>query len=331
MKIRFTSNRPRFRLHALMVFLALGGFGSVAHGDEAARQMADGRLDWVQIDGGMRSDWASPPCMRYEADFVPSPRVSSEQRATWFWLEMDRIWKRSMQRSRESVAAADFDAYLQALLRVADEPAARENDDKISDALNRLHSLQCRARLGSVGEQRVLDKLKSSSDPLLRSYAEGRQREMDMREHPLELQLTLMDGSILDVASLRGKVLLIDFWSVNCTPCLNALPEIRRIHTLYHDEGFEVIGVCLGMENSPAKVQALLQRMNISWPNAWESWGISPLRRRFGIFSVPVYFLLDQSGRLVGTDFSGSEGRARLELEVRRLLREPADASRTGL
>src|SRR6476659_1884569 len=59
----------------------------------------------------------------------------------------------------------------------------------------------------------------------------------------LELRVTAIDGSEIDLSKLRGKVVLLDFWATRCPPCVEELPKILAIYNKFHEKGLEIIGI----------------------------------------------------------------------------------------
>src|SRR5262249_34417401 len=52
-----------------------------------------------------------------------------------------------------------------------------------------------------------------------------------------------IDGETLDLSAMRGKVVLVDFWSTSCPPCVASMPKLKRLHEELHGEGLEIVGV----------------------------------------------------------------------------------------
>ncbi len=163
----------------------------------------------------------------------------------------------------------------------------------------------------------------------VRQMAAGRLRAIEARRIPLELAFTAADGRAVDLAKLRGKVVLIDFWATWCVPCLKEMPNVRAAYQKYHDKGFEVIGIAFEKAPSPRAVpmertaEQLVQfaRENaMPWPHHYDGkYWENEFGRRFSIKELPTAFLLGQDGRLVTTDTHGDK----LDVAVRRLLAAP--------
>jgi len=58
-----------------------------------------------------------------------------------------------------------------------------------------------------------------------------------------------ISGEAIKLSDLRGKVVLLDFWAVDCDPCIRSFPELRELHEKYHDKGLEIVGVTMYLRN----------------------------------------------------------------------------------
>ena len=86
----------------------------------------------------------------------------------------------------------------------------------------------------------------------------------------------------LTLASLRGKVVLVNFWTYGCVNCVNTLPHVTQLYSKYKDKGFVVVGIHtpeFPFEHSSNNVQAALKRHGITYPVAqdnrsatWNAW-----------------------------------------------------------
>ena len=73
----------------------------------------------------------------------------------------------------------------------------------------------------------------------------------------------------LNIAGLRGKVVLVDFWTYGCVNCVNTLPHVTELYAKYKDRGLVVVGIHtpeFPFERSASNVQAALKRHGITYP-----------------------------------------------------------------
>lgn len=124
----------------------------------------------------------------------------------------------------------------------------------------------------------------------------------------------------LSLDALRGKVVLVDFWTFDCVNCLNTLPHVKAWHEKYKDQGLVVVGVHTpeyAYEKSNANVQAAVKRLQIPYAvaqdNQYATWNA------FDNHFWPALYLIDAQGRVVYSHFG--EGRyAQTEEKIRQLL-----------
>jgi thiol-disulfide isomerase/thioredoxin len=129
--------------------------------------------------------------------------------------------------------------------------------------------------------------------------------------------------TVLDMAELHGKVVLLDIWSLGCSSCIAAMPGIRKVYEKYRDQGFEVVGLCL-VGNDKDEMTRVRNTLQKAGGDAWQNTFIAgdeldAFSRKYSIRSVPVTWLLDRSGKLVTANL-GYGDKSVLEEEVRRLL-----------
>jgi thiol-disulfide isomerase/thioredoxin len=134
--------------------------------------------------------------------------------------------------------------------------------------------------------------------------------------------LNTPDGAPVDLKSLRGKVVLIDFWAYSCINCQRAIPHVVGWYKAYHDKGFEVIGVHTpeyAFEKVQSNVASGAKDLDITYPiamdNAYSTW--TNYRNRYW----PAEYLIDQQGTVRHIKFGEGDydGTERL---IRQLLSE---------
>ncbi len=100
------------------------------------------------------------------------------------------------------------------------------------------------------------------------------------------------DGDTVSLRSLRGRVVLLDFWYSTCGPCVMAFPSLQRIHERFADRGVTVLGVnCKEPdENNPA---GFLKRRNVTYSTLLHGDDVATAYRVGGF---PTLFIIDRSG-----------------------------------
>jgi len=124
-----------------------------------------------------------------------------------------------------------------------------------------------------------------------------------------------LSGQTLDLASYRGKVVLIDFWATWCVPCREEIPHFVALQDKYRARGLVVIGI--SMDDTEPPVRAFYQKYGMNYPVAM---GDAKLADRFGgILGLPVAFLVDRGGR-IARRHDGQTAAAVFEKEIVALL-----------
>lgn len=119
-------------------------------------------------------------------------------------------------------------------------------------------------------------------------------------------------GELVSLASLKGKVTIIDFWASWCRPCRIENPNLVRLYKRMHDKGLEIVGVSLDKNQS-------------SWARAIEDDGLSwnhvsnlkywqdPIALLYGVRSIPAAFVLNKEGVIVAKNLRGAQLDAKIE------------------
>jgi thiol-disulfide isomerase/thioredoxin len=135
------------------------------------------------------------------------------------------------------------------------------------------------------------------------------------------LTVTLSDGRDFDLAAMRGKVVLINFWATWCGPCLEEMPELEKYYLEHKADGFEVLALSIDRPGNRAKAFRVLSKL--SFPGAMVS---DASRNGFGTpEAVPASYLVDAQG-VVRNKFN-SVDESLLDEAITPLLKErPASA-----
>jgi thiol-disulfide isomerase/thioredoxin len=121
---------------------------------------------------------------------------------------------------------------------------------------------------------------------------------------PFSLQT--LDGKTVTRDSLKGKVVLLDFWATWCVPCLKALPELKDLRQ--KNAGQPLVIVSVSVDEDKKTVQDFASRNGMDWLQAWD--GQMQAVSAFRVDSFPSYVILDSEGRIAYRQKGWSPGRS---------------------
>lgn len=129
-----------------------------------------------------------------------------------------------------------------------------------------------------------------------------------------------INSPALDLKQLRGRVVLLDFWTYSCINCVRTLPYLKQWYETYKDKGFTIIGVHtpeFEFEKSLENVQNAVHRFGIQYPvaldNEYKTW------QNYNNHYWPAHYLIDQNG-IVKEQRFGEGGYEETENAIRHLL-----------
>ena len=161
-----------------------------------------------------------------------------------------------------------------------------------------------------------------------RRPASGRQSEGVGK--PFEIEFTdAIKGRPSRAASLKGKVVVVDFWATWCGPCVAEMPKMKELYAEYKDKGVEFVGVSLDQPRDQGgydSLKAFVEKNEIEWPQYYEGKvSASDFATNWGINAIPTVFAVDADGKL-----STTEARGKLEKMIPELLEKAARPRRTS-
>ena len=170
---------------------------------------------------------------------------------------------------------------------------------------------------------KFIEGVASHEDKSASNWAKAELKFVEVRKAPLELSFTGLDGSAVDVATLRGKVVCLFFWS-SATKDLPAKAEDLRVSiTQFGTKKFTVVSVCCDKEADREKAVAAAKEAKMKWPVYFDGQGdAGELCKKFNVTTraLPVMLLVDQEGKLANLPAGKlSFDQKTLDVEVTRL------------
>lgn len=118
--------------------------------------------------------------------------------------------------------------------------------------------------------------------------------EADAKPAPLDFTLKDMNGADVNLAELKGNVILLNFWATWCGPCKIEIPGFIELQDEYRDQGFVVLG--LSVDDTPDQILPFAEEFGVNYPmlvgldedEFQEAWG--------PVWGLPMTFWIDREG-----------------------------------
>ena len=121
------------------------------------------------------------------------------------------------------------------------------------------------------------------------------------------------DGDTLSLSSLKGRVVLVDFWAAWCPPCRDENPNLVRLYEMYHRKGFDIFQVSLDLRKEDW-VEAIRNDRLGRWKHVSDlRYRDSEVVKQFGLTEIPASFLIDREGRVISVNLRGEELQKKLD------------------
>jgi len=147
-------------------------------------------------------------------------------------------------------------------------------------------------------------------------------KQLERVGKPFTIKFTdAINGTEISSETLKGKVVVVDFWATWCGPCVGEIPNMKKLYSEYKGKGVEFVGVSLDQPKEQGgleKLKKYVAENNVRWPqyylgNSFES----EFSRSWDIRGIPAVFAIDAEGNLVTT-----KARGQLEKLIPELLKK---------
>ncbi len=128
-----------------------------------------------------------------------------------------------------------------------------------------------------------------------------------------EISMNTPEDKPLALSSLKGKVVLIDFWASWCGPCRAENPNVVKAYNKYKSKGFDIYSVSLDKDKD--KWIAAIQKDNLTWTNHvcdFKFWQ-SPVVKLYNFTGIPYNVLIDKKGNIIAKNLRGEDLEKKLE------------------
>ena len=129
-----------------------------------------------------------------------------------------------------------------------------------------------------------------------------------------DFTLPRLGGGNFTLSSLKGKVIILDFWAVRCPPCRMEIPNFVELYKKYKGKGLEIIGICL---DSEAMVKPFAKEVGINYTLVLGNREVA--QKYGGIRYIPTTFIIDKQGNITKKHI-GYTSKETFEEEIKKLL-----------
>jgi len=150
------------------------------------------------------------------------------------------------------------------------------------------------------------ERLKSSATGLAVLERIESNRNTAVGKPVIPIRQVGLDGELVDVQAMKGKVVLIDFWGSWCVPCRQSHPSMKEMYATYKDRGLEIIGIANEIAGGPKPMETQLKNWQkaitddgIYWKHILYDPAVSDLVKAYDIGGYPTKFLVGKDGKFL--------------------------------
>ncbi len=252
-----------------------------------------------------------------EYQSVDDPQLRGE---SWMFAARDSQSLSNYNLVSRSLGTPEFESsnLLQAARGLFDEFPTATTVEQLSTAIANIEysgNLAASQQLASYVEQKLGELPSSVVTSSAQDFVDDHRARTGLIGQPFAPEGLLgFDGQTLEWDDYAGRLVLIDFWATWCVPCLNEIPNIRKIHEEFSDQGLTIVGV--NMDDSLEAARTFVDQQQLPWRSFYfqDQLGFqSEAATRHGINMIPFIVLIGPDGNVARIHVRGQELRPAIQ------------------
>jgi thiol-disulfide isomerase/thioredoxin len=144
---------------------------------------------------------------------------------------------------------------------------------------------------------------KADSPKLERLFEDMGVLELPQTTDPVEIRLQDINGNLVSLSDFRGRIVFLNFWTTWCPTCRIEMPSMEKLHQKFKNQDFAMVTV--NIQESVSQVEKFYKNFKLTFTTLLDTTG--EVAMGFSIRSIPTTFILDNSGRIIGTVMGSRE------------------------
>ncbi len=248
--------------------------------------------------------------------FQPVTRPANDGLTDAEWHK-ERFTETQQQRHYKKIRSAALDALGYALCQTGN---CNEAEAKLRESITLNRTEQNLTHLSFVLEK--LGKREEAEKYATEAKLEyaRKLKESFINEPAQDFELSAIDGRKVKLSELKGKVILIDFWTTWCVPCGEAIPVLNKLYEKYKAQGLEILYISADEEIDLPKIIPFAQKHQINFPVLFDN----GVKQTYKVAGFPTVIFIDRKGkiRFRETGFGKTESPRKYETIINELLGE---------